>query len=92
MVTLVASRIRVTLVVDQKCDAIWPRKALRHFVLGLATKHRKMVEKIILHLLINLGFLTQSEICLADVLILRQTLTSAHLFYVLSYPAIYLET
>ena len=33
-----------------------------------------MVEKIILHLLINLGFLTQSEICLADVLILRQTL------------------
>ena len=75
-----------------KSDAIWPRKGLRHFVLGLATKHRKMVEKIIVHLLINLGFLTQNEICLADVLILGQTLTSGHLFYFLSYPAIYLET
>ena len=39
MVTLVASPI------NQKCNAIWPRKALRHFVLGLATKHHKMVEK-----------------------------------------------
>ena len=51
-----------------------------------------MVEKIILHLTINLGFLTQNEICLADVLILGQTLTSGHLFYFLSYPAIYRET
>ena len=52
-----------------------------------------MVEKlIILPLSINLGFLTQNEICLADVLILGQTLTSRHLFYFLSYPAIYLET
>ena len=64
--------------------AMWPRKALRHFVLGLAAKHRKMVEKIILHLSINLGFLTQNEICLADVLILGQTLTSGNLFYFLS--------
>ena len=31
-----------------------------------------MVEKIILHLSINLGVLTQNEICLADVLILGQ--------------------
>ena len=31
-----------------------------------------MVEKIILHLSINLGFLTPNEICLADVLILGQ--------------------
>ena len=31
-----------------------------------------MVEKITLHLSINLGFLTQNEICLADVLILGQ--------------------
>ena len=41
--------------------------------------------------LFNLGFLTQNEICLADVLILGQTLTSGHFFYFLSYPAIYLE-
>ena len=32
-----------------------------------------MVEKIILHLSINLGFLTQNEICLADVLILGKS-------------------
>ena len=51
-----------------------------------------MVEKIILHLSINLGFLTQNEIFLADVLILGQTLSSGHLFYFLSYPAIYRET
>ena len=72
--------------------AIWPRKAVRHFVLGFATKHRKMVEKIILHLSTSLGFLTQNEICLADVLILGQTLTAGNLFSFLSYPAIYLET
>ena len=33
-----------------------------------------MVEKIIPHLSINLGFLTQNEICLADVFILGQVL------------------
>ena len=51
-----------------------------------------MVEKIILHSSINLGFLTQNEICLADVLILEQTLASRQLFDFLSYSAIYLET
>ena len=41
---------------------------------------------------INLGFLTQNEICSADVLILGQTFTSGHSFHFLSYPSIYLET
>ena len=89
MVTLVASHKGDPF---RRPDAIWPRKVLRHFVLGLATKHRKMVQKIILRLSINLGFLTENEICFADVLILGQTLTSGHLFYFPSYPAIYLET
>ena len=30
---------------EQIADATWPRMALRHFALGLATKKRKMIKK-----------------------------------------------
>ena len=91
MVTLVASS-KGNPFCRSKPDATWPRKALTHLVLGLATNHRKMVGKLFLNLSINLGFLIQNEKCLVVVLILEQTLTSGQLFYFISYRAIYRKT
>ena len=63
-----------------KRDDTWSRKALRHIVLELAPKHRKVLETAYLRLSLNFGFLTQNETCLVDFLILEQSITSGQLF------------
>ena len=63
-----------------KRDDTWSRKALRHIVLELAPKHRKMLETAYPRLSLNFGFLTQNETCLVDFLILEQSITSGQLF------------
>ena len=73
---------------EQIADATWPRMAFRHFVLGLATKNRKMIKKSCSYVVQKLSFPSRNETCLVDFTALGLTLTSGQLFY----RAIYLET
>ena len=75
---------------EQIADATWPRMALKHFVLGLATKTPKMIKKkkVVPMFIQKLSFPSQNETCVVDFMVLELTLTSGQLFY----RAIYLET
>ena len=69
-------------------DATWSRMALKHFVLGLATKTRKIIKKVVPMFVQKLSFPSQNVTCLVDFMVLELTVTSGQLFY----RAIYLET
>ena len=65
---------------EQIAYATWPRMALRHFVLGLATKNRKMIKKVVPMFVQKLSFPSQNKTCLVDFMVLELTLTSGQLF------------
>ena len=65
------------LIMEQIADATWPRMALKHFVLGLATKTPKMIKKKVVPMFIQkLSFPSQNETCVVDFMVLELTLTS----------------
>ena len=55
---------------EQIADATWPRMALRHFALGLVTKKRRMIKKVVSILVQKLSCPSQNETCLVNYMVL----------------------
>ena len=65
---------------EKIANATWPKMALRHFVLALATKNRKMIKNVVPMFVQKLSFPSQNKTCLVDFMVLELTLTSGQLF------------